>query len=338
MNIFESESKKFLRIALGAILICTIVLILILNVSALRTGHTVSHSLKTNAYSSVLLMLSGFLCLIYRNSLKKSLARAEQSERELQEKNDSLEQIIEERTRELRKNQTEQITQLYRFAEFGRMSSGIFHDMINPFSAVTMNIYSLQKSSAENHEHVKASIDRAVQASRRLERFITSVKRQISATDTKENFSMNDLVEETMEIFNHKALKSGVALEFQSDEEIRLYGNTIKFQQIVSNLISNAIDSYEGADKSASERCVKIKIHDNASHVCIRVSDSGCGIPQDNIGKIFDPFFTTKSYEKGIGIGLSTIKEIIESEFKGRISVTSKESVGSTFRVKIPSK
>ena len=71
-------------------------------------------------------------------------------------------------------------------------------------------------------------------------------------------------------------------------------------------------------------------------HARLKIADRGCGIPNGLHDKVFDSFFTTKDYTKGIGLGLSTTKHIIEKDFGGTISFSSVENQGTTFTVLIP--
>ncbi|HEY1037396.1 MAG TPA: MFS domain-containing histidine kinase [Candidatus Paceibacterota bacterium] len=296
-----------------------------------------THTFFTNGiqYSILLLSITG-LSRIYWRDLQASLERARKSEKELRDRNDSLEDMVEERTSELRRSQAEQISQLYRFAEFGRISSGVFHDLINPLSAVALNVYNLQDVPESSHEQSKAHIDRAVRASRKMERFIASVKKQIRSENIDELFSLNHETEEAIDLLSHKASRSGVTVDFEADDEIQSYGNPLKFGQIISNLVSNAIDSYEGTEFAEREKSVSVRLKKTESGAEVRVSDKGCGILEANLARVFDPFFTTKPAEKGLGIGLSTIKDIVEREFKGTVSAASRLGSGSTFTVRIP--
>ena len=72
--------------------------------------------------------------------------------------------------------------------------------------------------------------------------------------------------------------------------------------------------------------------------VTIRVEDNSCGMPSEVRAQIFEPFFTTKGKEKGIGIGLATVKKIVEEDFYGTITVRSEVNIGSSFIIEFPLK
>ncbi|RJQ31048.1 hypothetical protein C4572_03200 [Candidatus Parcubacteria bacterium] len=93
---------------------------------------------------------------LYNQEITKSLKRAWQSEADLQKERDMLEIKVEERTEELKNTQMEKAVQLYRFAEFGRIASGLFHDLVNPLTAVSLNLESLKK------DELKKKIDKEI--------------------------------------------------------------------------------------------------------------------------------------------------------------------------------
>lgn len=139
----------------------------------------------------------------------------------------------------------------------------------------------------------------------------------------------------TIQVFAHKVKKARVTLRVEHSEPLQLYGNPVKFNQLVLNLIANAIDAYETVEKSR-KREIGIRLYRKDDAVCLTVQDWGSGIAAAHLGHIFEPYFTTKTAEKGTGIGLFVCKNVTEQEFGGRIEVTSTEGVGTTFTVTLP--
>jgi signal transduction histidine kinase len=105
-----------------------------------------------------------------------------------------------------------------------------------------------------------------------------------------------------------------------------------QINQIFLNLITNAAQAIE----EQGEIVITTKMRDD-EHVSISISDSGCGISDENLGKICDPFFTTKEVGKGTGLGLSIVDEIIRSH-GGKLLIESQVGRGSTFTVVLPIK
>ena len=260
--------------------------------------------LNTGVQYALILMSITVLSWLYWREIQKSLLRARSSEKALKEKNESLEITVEERTRALKLAQIEKISQLYRFVEFGRLSSGIFHDLLNPLSTVTSNIDTLQSSLHSDIPEIKEQISRAVHASKRMERFIETIQKQVRTEDISIRFSINTEIEESILLFEYKAKKNDISLAFYASEEIFCYGNPLKLHQVIANLISNAIDSYEKSIEKTKPRSVTIRLkkkQENSAEITVR--DEGCGIPAAVVTKIFDPFFTTKQDYRGIGLG-----------------------------------
>ena len=124
-------------------------------------------------------------------------------------------------------------------------------------------------------------------------------------------------------------------LKYKSTLE-RNYGNlplakcyTRQINQIFVNLLINAVNSI--ADRGV----ITIKTWHGGNSVWVDVSDTGCGIPRENLAKIFEPFFTTKDVGKGTGLGLSITYEIVRRH-KGEITVKSEVEKGTSFTVRIP--
>jgi two-component system C4-dicarboxylate transport sensor histidine kinase DctB len=138
-------------------------------------------------------------------------------------------------------------------------------------------------------------------------------------------------------LFHYKATKEHIFLQFEAKERIQLFGNPVKFHQVIANLVSNAIDSYDDITmKDSMEKSVTVFLTTDNENIEIKVEDHGHGIKKEAADHIFDPFFTTKSSDKGIGLGLSTTKEIIQKEFDGTITFSSTGTDDTTFIITLP--
>lgn len=278
-----------------------------------------------------------FVSWLSNREIEKSLKRARKSEAELKVERDTLEVRVEERTRDVQKLQIEKMTQVYHFAELGRLASGLFHDLINPLTAISLDIEKIKETSEKNKELIviESSINRAKQANDRIQKLILSIRKQMSQQETQELFSLSKEIEEAIQILAFKARKLNIDIQFKGDEKIKTLGDPIKFNQVITNLISNSIDSYqEETDKK--QRKILVALSENNNIIEVIISDNGSGITEEIKDKIFDPFFTTKNHKKGTGIGLFLVKEIINKYLKGNISVESKINEGSTMTIKFP--
>ncbi len=274
--------------------------------------------------------------------LEKSLAQTKRSEKALKEERDLLEIKVEERTKELKAAEIEKASQLYRFVEFGRLASGIFHDLLNPLSVVSMSVERLEGSPTEKERaEAQMYIAKAVKASKRMEAFVQTARKQLDIREALCDFSAQGEILDAIDLLTHKSMKTGVEIRFTPAEEAAIYGNPIKFFQIAVNLISNAVDSYDGIDRSDDKgKIVDVSLSFDDEAATLKVEDGGCGIRDELKGMIFEPFFTTKRdkprSESGFGLGLSTTKSIIEKDFGGTMSLVSSVGIGSKFTVIIP--
>jgi two-component system NtrC family sensor kinase len=101
--------------------------------------------------------------------------------------------------------------------------------------------------------------------------------------------------------------------------------------QVIINMVTNAMDAME----KHGTLTLRTYLDPRQGTVCLEVSDTGCGIPEDHLSKIFDPFFTTKALGQGTGLGLSTVYGIIK-ENQGDISVKQTGANGTTFLLQFP--
>lgn len=284
---------------------------------------------------TIIFLILATISWLSNREIEKSLKRARRSEAELKKERDSLEIKVEERTKELKETQMKEVAQLYRFAEFGRLSSGLFHDLVNPLTVVSLNLEHLKESDVPEIQDAKSGLSQAVAATKKMEDFIIALRRQLKRESQRKIFSLTEEIIQIIQILYHKAEKAGVELIFLPTHEIKTFGDSVKFSQIAINLLSNAIDAY---DKSENKnRNIEIELIEKKNKIIFMVNDYGKGIPAKFIDKIFEPFFTTKAH-KGTGIGLSSTKEIVEKDFKGKIEVISQENKKTTFTITLPRK
>jgi two-component system NtrC family sensor kinase len=109
----------------------------------------------------------------------------------------------------------------------------------------------------------------------------------------------------------------------------------IRLEQILLNLVKNAVDAMEGLAGRSPSLCVTIAPGEAPGAVSCRIEDNGCGIPQGKLLEIFEPYYTTKPPERGTGLGLFVVKQILDASH-GELSVTSSEGTGTTFTFRVP--
>ncbi|MFA5886708.1 MAG: ATP-binding protein [Patescibacteria group bacterium] len=293
---------------------------------------------------SALLMIIAIIAWLFARGIKQALARARQSEAELKKERDSLEIKVAERTAKLRQIEAEKINQLYRLAEFGRLSSGIFHDLINPLTAISLNLEQVRGQAENTVLNAKSYLNQALLATHRMENLISGIKKQIQKESNLGVFLINEEIEQIIQILAYKARQTKVLISFSATTQIKLYGDAVKFGQIITNLLANAIEASEvinneiNSQKNINDlREVKIDLSTQNSQAKIMISDRGVGIAPENITKIFEPFFSTKKENgRGLGLGLASTKNITEKDFHGTITVASQPGEGCSFIVLLP--
>ncbi len=114
-------------------------------------------------------------------------------------------------------------------------------------------------------------------------------------------------------------------------EPLTVTVNRTRIEQILVNLITNAVDAI-GMDGTVT---IETRLSDDGKRAVVEVRDTGSGIDPDILDKIFEPFYTTKGPERGTGLGLPVVREIVAS-YGGRLTVDSKVGAGTTFRFELP--
>ncbi len=285
---------------------------------------------------AILLLFIGVVSWLSNREKENSLRRARSSEAALLAERDLLEIKVEERTEELKRMQLDEMSRMYRFVEFGRLASGIVHDLMSPLTAISLNIPKLDVNDANTIEAAKISLERAVSASQRMGSFMQAVRNQMGEQELQAPFSVNEQIASVVELFHYKAQVGGILLKYKPPErDVTLFGNALKFHQVVANLVSNALDACVRAS-NAEPQNVSLFLCLRPDTMALHVQDTGPGILPEHMDKMFEPFFTTKSIQEGTGIGLSTAKYIVENSFKGNITPVNIPGGGALFVVSIP--
>ncbi len=281
------------------------------------------------------IVLCGIFCVIMliawlaTSEIEISLKRARISEAALRRERNSLEAKVRLRTKELEAAQLEKTRELYRFAEFGRLSSSLIHDLADPLTAVSLSFGQIEYGAQpETTGHIRASITH-------MEHYVESARRQLRSQSDVKPFDSKDEVEKVINFQSSRARTAKVKVCKKLATNTIIVGDSAKFSQVISNLIGNAIDSYGGTDIK-KPRKIWIDTSQSNGRFHISVRDIGSGISQSDIKRIFDPFFSTKSSDRGTGIGLTITQRIVEDDFKGKLHVESTKQTGTTFTVELP--
>jgi two-component system NtrC family sensor kinase len=225
-----------------------------------------------------------------------------------------------------------------KLAAIGRLAAGVVHEINNPLATISACAEALESRVSEGAFKETAALEdlREYLGLIRSEAFrckmITNGLLDFSRTRATEHgfVDLADVISSAARLLSHQ--RRGEKVEFQIETSADLppvSGDAAQLQQAVIALATNAIDAMpEGG-------LLKISSRGNGRHVLIEVSDTGVGIPQENITRIFEPFFTTKEIGKGTGLGLAVCYGIL-TEHGGSLDVHSRPGMGTTFTISLP--
>ena len=204
-----------------------------------------------------------------------------------------------------------------KLASLGELSAGIAHEINNPLAIIDGSLELISKYR-ENPEKFSAKVDGMKKATHRISRIIQSLKK-FSRSDSKPLYldhKLGEIINDAVILTEAKSKKHDTSVSIEGNANIILKCDEIEIEQVLVNLINNAID----AISDRSEKWIKISYFEEGPTVIVRITDSGPGIPEGVRNKLFDPFFTTKETGEGTGLGLSITKGILD-EHDASISV-----------------
>jgi len=226
-----------------------------------------------------------------------------------------------------------------RVATIGQLSASIAHELKQPLSAVVTNggatlrwLARNQPEIEEAKQAVKRIIKDANRASEVLSRIHRLVKKERLRTDT---LNVNDAILEVIPLIHSEAVKNGVTIQRQLTDRLpSIQGDRIQLQQVILNLMVNAIQAMSGLTKGIRELHIGTESAEEDG-VRIGVRDTGPGLSAENLQRLFEPFYTTKP--NGMGMGLSICRSIIE-DHGGRLWATGLHPHGALFQFTIPAR
>jgi len=211
------------------------------------------------------------------------------------------------------------IFQQSKLAKTGEMIGNITHQFrqpLNNLSYILINLNKKFKSNNLNEVYFEKKITQANSQIDFLSKTIDDFKEFYTPKKEKENFFIKDCVDTVLSILSADLKNHNISVEidFRTIEEIEIYGSKNEFSQVLLALISNSIDELKDIENPQ----ININIDSNSSDVIVSILDNGKGI-KGSLSKLFEPYFTTK--DKGTGLGLFLVKQIIEESFNGKIEV-----------------
>jgi len=281
--------------------------------------------------------------------MTQDVTETRKAQRVLEEYSHTLEAQVAARTRELREKQA-QLVQSAKMASLGGLVAGIVHEINNPLGAMTGSNDVVRRSAARIREvlagdgaigdderrRIADLVDRIEdadrtgrEAGRRISTIVSSLKEFARLDQSAEAVvDLHDGIESTLALVGH-LLGERITVRRDYGEVPRVRCFPDKVNQATMNLLLNAVQAIPGRGE------ITVRTRASKGTIDVEVSDTGVGIPGENMERIFDPGFTTKGVKVGTGLGLSIVHRIME-EHGGSVEVDSTTGSGSTFRLRLP--
>jgi two-component system NtrC family sensor kinase len=260
------------------------------------------------------------------NEMTENLSKAQE---ELKEWAGSLERKVEARSQEIVQMQV-QLHRSEKLASLGNLVAGIAHEINNPLSGILLYA-SIVDSDKRLDPTLKPDLERVIAECRRCAEIVKQLLEfSREALPHKEAVSLNNLLDKVIALLQHQPSFQNIRIKRCYDEDLSpVFVDANQMQQVFVNLFINA----SHAMPKSGEINVVTSRSDDGGSACMEISDTGCGIPEEDLQRIFDPFFTTKA--EGTGLGLSISYGIVENN-AGKIEVRSTVGVGTTFTILLP--
>ena len=241
-----------------------------------------------------------------------------------------------------------------RLASLGQMIGGIAHNLKTPIFSIagaTEGLYDLVAEYKESISDPTVTIEDHLAIAKDMEDWLIKIKnyssymsdvitavrgQAVTFTDkVNDSFTIEELTKRISILMKHELQHSltTLTISMQVDKNLEIKGNINSLVQVINNLISNAIQSYNGS----TNNIIEFNIYKENTQIIFSVKDFGCGINKETQEKLFKEMITTKG-KNGTGLGLFMSASNIKAQFTGDIKFISEEGKGTTFNVIIPIK
>lgn len=285
--------------------------------------------LASSAGMASLAAAGGWLALGFAGLLLLQRWRLSQ---ERQRRRNELEQLVEARTAALRTAQ-DGLVQAAKLAALGQMSAALAHELNQPLTAQRMHLASLRmlldQQRLEDARRALGKLDGLLERMAALTGHLKTYARQ-SPSGLREPLDLAAVVDRALELLEPRLRESDVEISLPMQRPMRVYGDPIRLEQVLVNLLRNGLDAMAGC---AEQRLV-VSSQRLGDGWCLSVTDSGGGIAPEHLSQVFDPFFTTKPVGEGLGLGLA-VSYAIAHELGGLLRVEN-TGQGACFSLELP--
>ena len=238
---------------------------------------------------------------------------------------------------EVQKNKEQQLLMLQqnRLAQQGELISMIAHQWRQPLnnlsllSQLIVSKYNKNKLDKTAIEYFKTNSKKQIDL---MSRTIDDFRNFFKDEELKKEFSLNAVVQDTLEMIKPITQKNGIELSFQAEEELKVLGFVNNFSQVLLNIFNNAKDVL--VEKGLEEKKIMVNLYEENNTIFLSIEDNAGGIPKEILDKIFDPYFSTKKEKNGTGLGLYMSKIIIQDQMHGKLFAKNTQN-GAKFVIEI---
>jgi len=240
--------------------------------------------------------------------------------------------MVEERTREL-KDAQEELRRKEKLAVLGQLAGGVGHELRNPLGVISNAVYFLKATLQEADETTRNYLDILDSEVRNADKIITDLLDYSRGRPAeREEVAVSELVARALDRYPPP---EGVEVGAEIAPDLPLvFVDAAQIGQVLNNLISNAYQAMSDGGKLTITAKGE-PVGTAQPSIRVELSDTGCGISRENMGKVFEPLFSTRT--GGTGLGLAVSRNLAEAN-GGRITVQSQEGKGSTFTVVLPTR
>ncbi len=230
-----------------------------------------------------------------------------------------------------------QLAHANRVTATGQLAASIAHEVSQPIAAALTNANAASRwlaAAPPNLAEAGQALGRIIRDGRRASDIIGRIRALVrQATPSNDKLDFNEVTAEVVALARSELRSSGTALQTQLADDVPLVaGDRIQLQQVMLNLILNALEAMSGSSATARGLLIRTE-QDGLGNLRVTVQDSGPGLDPASADRLFDPFYTTKP--GGMGMGLSICRSIIEAH-GGRIGATTDGSRGAVFWFILP--
>ncbi len=244
--------------------------------------------------------------------------------------------LVQSRAEETLRRVQAELAHVARVTTMGELTASIAHEVNQPIAAAMLNAQAALRWRAAQPpdlDEAEEALTRIVLAAKRAGDVIGRIRDLIKKSPHRADpLDINDAIREVVELTRAEAAKNGVSVRTELADGLPLIkGDRVELQQVVLNLIINAVEAMSAVAREARELVISTARAE--SDVMVTVRDSGPGLPETDVDRIFQPFHTTK--QAGLGMGLSISRSIVEAH-GGRLWASANAPRGAVFQFTAP--